>query len=215
MKKINKEEFFKRSALGGLVIVLPIAILAMGVRWLYRLVTDLIQPFTNLVTKVIGFPEFIGDLIVLAGMVGLCFAVGWLVTTTGGSWFHRHFDERLAKYAPGYRLVKEIVGQFFGDESKSPFKNGEIAMVRIFGEDNPTEVTAIVTSKHDDGKYTIFMPTGPNPTSGNLYHVLPSQVRLCPEINIEDAMRTVIACGAGTGDLLAKQDIDESEKNSN
>jgi uncharacterized membrane protein len=210
MQKVSKEEFFKKSALGGLVIVLPIAILAMGIRWLFRLVTDLIQPFTNLVVNYLGFPELVGDILVLAAMVGMCFAVGYLVTTSGGAWFHRHFDARLARYAPGYKMVKEIVGQFLGDSSKSPFANGEVALVKLFGEDNPTEVTAIVTSKHDNGRYTVFMPTGPNPTSGNIYHVKPSQVTLCPEIKIEDAMRTIIACGAGSGDLLEKNTSDQN-----
>lgn len=209
MSNVNKNDFFKKSALGGLVIVLPIAILAMGIRWLFRLVTDLIQPFTDLVTKVIGFPEIIGDIIVLSGMVGLCFAMGWFVTTTGGAWFHKHFDARLAQFAPGYRMIKEIVSQFFGDESKSPFSNGEVAMVRLFGQDNPTEVTAIVTSKHKNGAYTVFMPTGPNPTSGNIYHVPATQVRLCPELKIEDAMRTIIACGAGSGSLFADQAVSQ------
>lgn len=204
MKKVSKEDFFKKSVLGGLVIVLPIAILAMGIRWLFRLITDLIQPFTNLVINTLGFPELVGDMLVLTAMVLACFIVGLLVTTTGGAWFHKRFDERLARVAPGYKLVKDIVGQFFGDEKQSPFANGEVALVRLFGEDNPTAVTTIVTSKHDDGTYTVFMPTGPNPTSGNIYHVKPSQVRLCPDIKIEDAMRTIIACGAGTGDLLSQ-----------
>lgn len=206
MKKMSKEAFIKKSALGGLVIVLPVALLVMGIRWLFQLVTDLIQPFTNLVVTVLEFPELIGDVIVLASMVILCFSVGWLVTTTAGSWLHSHFDNRLARYAPGYKMIKEIVGQFFGDASKSPFANGEVAVVRLFGMDNPTEVTAIVTSKHDNGNYTVFMPTGPNPTSGNIYHVKPSQVRLCPGVKIEDAMRTIIACGAGSGDLFSIND---------
>lgn len=205
MKTVSREDFYRKTLLGGLVIILPIAILAMGIRWLFRFVTDLIQPFTSLVVNTIGFPEIIGDIIVLASMVALCFLVGWLVTTTGGAWFHKHFDQRLLRAAPGYRLVKDIVGQFFGDASKSPFANGEVALVRLFGEDNPTSVTTIVTSKHEDGSYTVFMPTGPNPTSGNIYHVKPSQVTLCPDISIEQAMRTIIACGAGTGDLLAEE----------
>lgn len=205
MKKVSKEDFFKNSVLGGLVIVLPIAILAMGFRWLFRLITDLIQPFTNLVINTLGFPELVGDFLVLTAMVLACFIVGLLVTTTGGAWFHKRFDERLARVAPGYKLVKDIVGQFFGDESQSPFANGEVALVRLFGEDNPTMVTTIVTSKHEDGSYTVFMPTGPNPTSGNIYHVKPSQVTLCPGVKIEDAMRTIIACGAGTGELLSRE----------
>jgi uncharacterized membrane protein len=203
MSKIDKKAFAKKTLLGGLVILLPVALLVMGFRWLFGLVTDLIQPFTNLVTKVIGMPEVFADLLVLTGMAALCFCVGWLVTTAGGAWFHAKFDARLARYVPGFQMMKDIVGQFFGDASKSPFANGEVALVRLFGSDSPTEVTAIVTSKHDDGRYTIFMPTGPNPTSGNIYHVEESQVTLYPEVSVSDAMRTIIACGAGTGDLLS------------
>ena len=201
MKNINKKEFAKKTLLGGVVILLPVALLVMGLRWLFKLVTDLIQPLTNLVTKGIGMPEIFADILVLAGMAGLCFVVGWFVSTAGGAWFHSKFDGRLAKYAPGYQMMKDIVGQFLGDASKSPFANGEVALVRLFS--NETEVTAIITSKHDSGRYSVFMPTGPNPTSGNIYHVTAEQVTLCPHITVSDAMRTIIACGAGTGDLLA------------
>ena len=214
MHKIDKKEFAKKALLGGVVILLPVALLVMGFRWLFNLVTDLIQPLTNLVTKVIGLPEIIADVLVLAGMAGLCFCVGWLVTTAGGAWFHAKFDDRLARYAPGYQMMKDIVGQFFGDESKSPFANGEVALVKLFGDQSATEVTAIITSKHQDGRYTVFMPTGPNPTSGNIYHVSQDQVRLCPDISVSDAMRTIIACGAGTGELLSKTDEQGIQKSS-
>jgi len=204
MKNVSKEEFIKKSILGGLIILLPVAILAMGFRWLYRLVTDIIQPFTNLVVNFIGFPEIVGDLFVLVAMAGLCFVMGYLVTTKGGAYLHARFDDRLARFAPGYRMIKDIIGQFVGDKSKSPFANGEVALVNIFGEQTATQVTAIVTSRHPDGRFTVFVPTGPNPTSGNMYHVNEPQVKLQPEIKIEDMMRTIIACGAGSGDLFRK-----------
>ena len=203
MNQIDRKEFTKKTLLGGVVILLPVALLVMGFRWLFRLVTDLIQPLTNLITNVIGMPEIFADVLVLMGMTGLCFSVGWFVTTAGGAWFHSKFDERFSRYVPGFQMIKDIVGQFFGDASKSPFANGEVAMVRLFGKDSPTEVTAIVTSKHDDGRYTVFVATGPNPTSGNIYHVHKEQVTLYPAITVSDAMRTIIACGAGTGDLIA------------
>jgi uncharacterized membrane protein len=195
--------FFKQTLLGGLVIVLPLAILVMGLRWLFQLITDVIQPFTAVVVNKWGFHELVGDAIVIVAMVFICFVLGYLVSTSGGAWFHKKFDDKLSKLAPGYRLITDIVGQFFGDASQSPFANGEVALVQLFGADNPTLVTAIVTSKHADGRFSVFMPTGPNPTSGNIYHVQDWQVSLCPEVKIEDAMRTIIACGAGTGELFS------------
>ncbi|KZX84835.1 hypothetical protein A3715_17470 [Oleiphilus sp. HI0009] len=201
MHKIDRKDFVKKTLIGGVIILLPVALLTLGLRWLFKLVTDIIQPITNIITKTIGLPEFFADVLVVGGMAGLCFIVGWAVSTGGGAWFHRKFDGVLERHAPLYQMLKDIVGQFFGDASKSPFANGEVALVKLFGECS-TEVTAIVTSKHEDGRYTIFMPTGPNPTSGNIYHVKPEQVTLYPSISVSDAMRTIIACGAGTGELI-------------
>ncbi|MDM3870326.1 DUF502 domain-containing protein [Porticoccus sp. W117] len=191
----------KKIFIGGVMVLLPVVILAAAFKWLFALITNWIQPLTNLVVADNRLPELVGDLIVIAIILVLCFVVGTLVSTRIGAWAHRLFDRYLLKLAPGYRMVKEVIAQFFGDASKSPFANGEVARVKIFGPQCPTSVTAIVTSRHDSGDFTVFVPTGPNPTSGNMYHLKPDQVELRPDIKLEDMMRTIIACGAGSGDL--------------
>ncbi|WP_240554901.1 hypothetical protein [Oceanicoccus sagamiensis] len=70
-----------------------------------------------------------------------------------------------------------------------------------------TEATVIVTSTHDNGWYTVFVPTGPNPTSGMIYHLPPEQVELLPNIKVDEALRTIIACGAGSDELFKKQTL--------
>ena len=203
MKKLNK--FIKASFIGGVLILLPVAILIGAFNWMFRTITNLIQPITNLVVKSNGMPELLGDIVVVILIALTCFLIGTAVTTSAGKWLHRHFDRHLLRLAPGYKLVKEIVGQFFGEESSSPFANGEVARVSIFGTSSGTTVTALVTSKHQDGSFTVFVPTGPNPTSGNMYHLPPEQVQLYLDVGVEDMMKTIIACGAGS-DTLFKTD---------
>jgi uncharacterized membrane protein len=192
----------KTSLVGGLVVILPIAILVFVFRWVFRLITDAIQPLTNEAVAVYGVPEIIGDMIVVAIILVCCFLIGVVVKTSVGLYLHKTFDGWLQQLAPGYRMIKEVVVQIFGDKENSPFSNGKVARVKIFGLDCPTEVTALVTDQADNGIYTIFMPTGPNPTSGNIYHVHASQVTLCPDVKIDSAMRTVIACGAGSATIF-------------
>jgi uncharacterized membrane protein len=79
-----------------------------------------------------------------------------------------------------------------------------VAKARLFGADIPTEATCIVTSHHDNGWFTVFIPTGPNPTSGLIYHLPAEQVELLPTIKVDEALRSIIACGAGSGALYAK-----------
>lgn len=210
IESLRLKIFFKATLFGGIVVILPVAIIAFFIKWLVKTVTDLIQPLTNFALSNYQIPEIVADGVVVTILIFICFIVGFVAQTTIGNYLHNVFDDLLQKLAPGYRMVKEVVVQIFGQSEGSPFANGQVARVRLFGEDCPTEVTALITDQHSDGTYIIFMPTGPNPTSGNIYHVMPSQVTLCPDVPLDSAMRTVIACGAGSGDLFStKQQLKE------
>jgi uncharacterized membrane protein len=196
------KNFFKKSILGGLVVILPVAILAFFFKWLFRLVTDLIQPLTDYASGRYSVPEIVADMLVIMIIVFSCFFVGVLVSTKLGNFLHRTFDDVLQQMAPGYRMVKEVVVQLFGSSGNSPFSNGIVARVKIFGADCPTEITGLVVDRSIDDTFTVFVPTGPNPTSGNIYHVQKNQVTLYPDIKLDSAMRTVIACGAGSAEIF-------------
>ncbi len=193
----------RKSLIGGLLVLLPLVILSAVFRWVFYFVTDLIQPMTNYMSERYLLPELMADMMVIALILGGCFLVGTLISTSIGRWIHNHFDHYLARLAPGYRLIKEIVSQVFGDAESSPFAKGEVVRVQLFGKDCETTVTAIVTAHHEDETVTIFMPTGPNPTSGNIYHVPKSLVTFYPEASVEQMMKSVIACGAGSEQLFA------------
>lgn len=205
-------KFFKTSLFGGLVVMLPIAILGFFFKWLFKLITDLIQPLTNYISSVYPFPEIVADILVISIILAICFFVGIVVRTKMGNYLHSKFDELLRRLAPGYRMVKEVVLQIFGSSENSPFANGKVARVKIFGMECPTEVTALVVDNYNQEIITIFMPTGPNPTSGNIYHVKKEQVTMCPEVTLETAMRTVIACGAGSSELFRAVSVTNTEK---
>ncbi len=196
--------FIRKSLFGGIVVLLPVILLSLILKWAFYFVTDLIQPLTDYVINQFSLPELTADIVVIVLIVVICFSVGTIVSTGIGKWVHGHLDKYLIKLAPGYKLIKEIVSQFFGDSDSSPFSSGEVAIVKLFGANCPTTVTAIVTSKHADGTITIFMPTGPNPTSGNIYHLPAELVDIRPDISVESMMKSIIACGAGSGKLMEK-----------
>lgn len=196
------KNFIKTSLLGGLVVMLPITILGFFFKWLFRLVTDLIQPLTDYASRLYPFPEIVADILVILIILLSCFFIGVVVSTKLGNFLHQTFDDWLQRLAPGYRMVKEVVVQLLGSSENSPFRNGMVARVKIFGMDSPTEVTALVVDRSDPDIFTVFVPTGPNPTSGNIFHVNKEQVVLYPNVKLDSTMRTVIACGAGSGELF-------------
>ena len=200
MTRLNN--FLKQSFIGGVLVILPITIFLIAFRWILRFIAEFIQPLANPILERSSAPEWAVDLFIVLLLIVICFIIGTIVSTGAGRWLHSRFDSTLTKLAPGYNLVRDIIHQFLGDNSNSPFKKGEVARVKIFGGATPTEVTAIVTSRHDNGWYTVFVPTGPNPTSGMMYHLPADLVELLPNVKVDEALRTIIACGAGTGELF-------------
>lgn len=194
MERIRR--FFWTTVLGGVVVVLPVAILVGLVIWLYGLVGSILLPVTD---KLIGArvpSHIVAYAIIFLFTIAMCFAVGLALRTKIGQFIHSQLEQRVLRIAPGYTLIKEIVMQFLG-RAKKPFS--KVALVRIF--DSETLMTAFVTDEHENGSYTVFVPTGPNPTSGNIYHLGPERVTVV-DVGIEEAMQSIIACGAGSGRLV-------------
>ncbi|MDH3830708.1 MAG: DUF502 domain-containing protein [Gammaproteobacteria bacterium] len=191
------KHFLKTSLLGGLVVILPVAILVSVSVWIFDLIASWIQPLTRIVIKDTQTNEFIAETFVIILIVAACFFVGVLVRTRLGGFFYNQVETRILRLAPGYSMIKETVLQLFGSRKDSPFSS--VALAQIFC--NSTMATCFITDTHDDGSYTVFVPTGPNPTSGLIYHLRGKYVHPV-SIPVQDAMRSIISCGAGSRKLM-------------
>ena len=201
--RIRLLRFLKKSLFGGLVVLLPLGILFFIFSWFYGLLADVTEPLADLLVRGFGLPAFFADMIGVAALVGLCFVVGNLVTTRPGRWAWEKIEGPLITRLPGYRTVREVIVQVLGADQDNILARGEVARVWLYGRDVDVSVLALVTSRHEDGRISLFVPTGPNPTSGFIYYASPDVVMLCPEIRVDEMMRAVVACGAGTGSLFA------------
>ncbi|MBD2857667.1 DUF502 domain-containing protein [Spongiibacter sp. KMU-158] len=195
------KHFFGQSFIGGVLVIAPITVLLLALRWAVNVVQGLIAPLTGPLTKATHAPPLIIDVLVVILILLTCFVVGTLVATKTGSFLEGYFDKHLTRFAPGYRLIRDIFRQFLGNNENSPFSRGEVGLVQLYGPSSPAHATAIITSRHSNGWYTVFVPTGPNPTSGFVYHLPPECVTPRPDIKLDNAFKTIIACGAGSADL--------------
>jgi uncharacterized membrane protein len=197
MKKLR--EFVKSTLVGGLLVILPLGVFAFVLVWVFSLIHRIISPLTAYVMARSKHQGIIVDILVLLVLVCVCFLVGAVVRTRLGKWLYGLIEAKLLRRAPGYSMIKETANHFLGENKKSPFSS--VALARIFGND--TLVSVFVTDTHADGSYTVFMPTGPNPTSGNIYHLKAENVYPV-DVPVEDAMRSIISCGAGSSALVSK-----------
>ncbi len=108
-------------------------------------------------------------------------------------------EDRYMMKIPGYKMAKETVQQFFG-KNRSFFR--EVVLVDIFN--TGTLMTGFITD--DQGEMvTVFVPTGPNPTSGNIYHLEKDRV-LKTTATVDSGMKSIISCGAGSAEVFASME---------
>ena len=197
MKRLR--EFVKSTLIGGLLVILPLGVFAFVLVWVFNLIRRIISPLTTYVMARSEHEGIVVDVLVLLLLVCVCFLVGAVVRTRLGKWVYGLIEANLLRRAPGYTMIKETANHFLGANKQSPFSS--VALARIFGND--TLVSVFVTDTHTDGSYTVFMPTGPNPTSGNIYHLHGENV-FPVDVSVEDAMRSIISCGAGSSALVSQ-----------
>jgi uncharacterized membrane protein len=91
---------------------------------------------------------------------------------------------------PGYKQVKKVTNSFRGEDIR---KNASrVVLVDIF--QNGTYMTCFVTDEPTEGITTVFAPSGPNPTSGFIYHVQNKFV-IPSTATPQDAFESIISLG--------------------
>jgi uncharacterized membrane protein len=188
--------FIQTSVIGGFAVILPVTLFAFILKWLFKVATGIIRPLTNLVIARSNMQTIFADTIVIALILLACFLVGIVVKTKLGRFIQKNLEEHILKFAPGYSIIKQTVMQFLGKE-KFPFSS--VVLVRAY--ENDTLMTGFVTDEHPDGHYSVFVPSAPNPTTGFVFHLKRDYVH---PVNVpaEEAIRSVISCGAGSGKLI-------------
>ncbi|MBU0467932.1 MAG: DUF502 domain-containing protein [Candidatus Omnitrophica bacterium] len=190
------KSFFITTLIGGIIAVLPTVLILAGFAWLFRFITNLIQPLTNLLLIKSDLREITADIVVIGIIVLACFIIGFLIRTRFGKFIFHGIESTILKSAPGYNLIKETILQILGRD-KAPFAG--VALAQVFCND--TLVTSFITDEHEDGSFTVFVPTGPNPTSGQIFHLNKKYVHKV-DVSVEEAMRSIISCGAGSTALI-------------
>lgn len=183
----------KKDLFTGFIVLLPISLFVLVLVWLYRIIDGIVEPLAALY----GSPNLVTKLIVLAILIVFVGFIGFMARTRPGRWFFAGLDKYVLGSIPGYRLVKTLVEPFTGT-----FKENveSVALVDIFG--NGTLMTAFIVDRTE--KYTtVFVPTGPNPTSGNIYHLPKKRVRPI-NAKVDDVLGSVVAVGGGSSRLLRK-----------
>jgi len=187
--------FFRTTLLGGLAAVLPMALIFFFFRWIFNLIKRYLEPIVNLIEVKTEIQVVILYLMVFVAILVIFFFIGLVIQTRIGRFFNNVLEDKYLMKIPGYKIARDTVMQFFG-KNKSFFS--EVVLVDIFN--SGTLMTGFITDDHGDF-ITVFVPTGPNPTSGNIYHVQKNKV-WHTTTSIDSGMKSIISCGAGSSEVF-------------
>lgn len=197
------KNFTKKSFIGGLTVVLPVAAILAIFGWLWNVTAKFIHPITTIVSDKSGFGFLLSEIISICLIVVLCFFIGVFVTTTFGKWFHAKFDRVLAKLAPGYNMIKGVFDQLLKSDGNSSFLNGKPVFLFYLGKENPASLTGFLSGKDEaTGIVSVYCPIPMNPSSGIVYHVPESWTIEMENVSNEDVLKTIIAFGSGSDHLI-------------
>lgn len=188
--------FMKTTVFGGFLIVLPLIIMVFVLQWFYDFVLNAIAPVTNVLIDTARISHIVASIIAIAIILVIFFLVGLAVQTNLGRYIFQTIEERGLKKVKLYKIIKETVIQLFGGE-KLIFRS--VALVKLFESD--TLLTGFITDETVPGITTVFVPSGPAPTGGFVYHV-PSRNVYKLDYPPEQAMRTIFSLGAGSRELF-------------
>jgi len=190
---------WKRDFASGLVVLLPVLVVAFVVVWLYNNLTRIPIPIESPPLRVA---------LTLVVFVLLVFAIGYMMRTAAGSIFESVIDD-LMNRLPGLRVVynasKMAVDTAIGgtDELQAPVKLETWDGLRM---------TAFKTGKTTaDGRDVLFLPTAPNITTGFVIEVDPAEYTETDE-RVEDALTRILSAGFGDADDMGKSVADIIEE---
>ena len=184
--------FLVSTTLGGLLLLIPLALLGFVIYIAYdilvqvRQATGLDLPFSDAVDGlIIGVGAIVAVLIT-------CFAIGLILRTSVGNALERKYDALLEKYLPVVGMLRNLVMQIVGsNEQVLKLKPAEVS---LHGSDS--RQYALVVEELPDGRVVVFVPTVPAATIGQIYVLPMSSVELL-DAPVQDLLNAVTQWGAG------------------
>jgi uncharacterized membrane protein len=205
---------FIKDTLFGSLVILPILIMLALYTWLIDKMQILVIPLKPFLPFAITRSESASAFLVFLLLIGVLFFVGLALRTAMGSFLYASFEKHiLLPFAPGYRFLQESVKPFMPNNKNKPFKYAVLAQPYS----DHCYVLGFVTDEIEGGfsdseaLINVYIGTSPIPTSGYTLLVKASRVERLEGATVDEVIRTVIACGAGTSGIILKHHKLKSE----
>ena len=191
----SSSEFLKTTIIGGLVVIVPVAVLALVLGDLFRNLVSLADPIASQLPFGTLVNTAIVTLLALFVILLLCFVTGMIVRTSWGHAGRQWFERRILGRVPMYDLVRNLTHQFAGSNS-TQFIPAEID---LYGSE--CTVLGAIVDELPDGRLAVFVPATPVATVGQVHLVPAARVKKL-DASLAAAVNSIAEWGSGTSALF-------------
>ena len=196
-------EFIKTTALGGLMLILPIAAIIFILVYIINLLISMNKALAAYLPY-----EFLDNTAVIVAMaifsiILICFVAGLLIQTGFGERLAKGLDTFLINKIPMYGFVKNVTQRFTGADvlTLTP------AEVNLYGSD--ARSLAFVIEELPDKRYAVFVPSSPVLTVGQMY-ILPASSVTMLDKSVRLAIDAISQWGSGTTHLYEEDPLEDA-----
>ena len=194
------KSFLTSTAVMGVVVLVPLAILFLVVFEIYGILDDI----GNFAELTLPFPSIINAVIFLVlGVLAVflaCFFTGLLLLTGPGRKFSKFVEKGISDKIPLLGLVRKLTLSFTGTNSRLKPVEAD-----VHGSGAP--MYGFLMETLADGRHIVFVPTSPTVTLGNTYIVPPERVVIL-RAPISTVMNALTQWGAGAQEIY---ELDEAD----
>ncbi len=189
--------WIRTNTLYGAAALIPVAALMLIGYYFYSLWRDVLTPLANR----FGFVGLDSQLsaigFALGGLLIASFIIGTIVRTRFGSWTFEKVEKRILVHLPGYGMLSTLLRGFADDDHAYP------AALAALQPGGAAKVLCFVMEDTGQANITIFVPSAPMMTVGQIYSIARENVEILPETGVE-ATGAISQWGVGLQPSIAK-----------
>ena len=157
--------FVKTTVIGGLVVIVPLAIIAFVVGDTVHTLIEVTKPLTT------DFPfgpfvnAMLAVLVAVLVIVAICFVAGFLLSTFWGRTAKNWLEKKVLERVPMYSTLRGLTQRFAGMEDA----DYPVVEADLYGSES--RVLGVLVDELADGRKVVYVPSSPMVTIGQL-HIL-------------------------------------------
>ena len=184
-------DFVISTLVGGLLVLVPLYLAVLLLLKAMASLVKIVAPLAKLLPA--WFPA--ADALSLVLVLLVAFLVGAALRTQFGRRFRERLERSFFERIPGYAVIRSLTQQLAGQGRENVWKP---ALVEI----EEALVPAFIIEEHDDGRFTVFVPSVPTPLAGAVYVLTPERVHPL-DIPFTQAVKPISRWGSGCKELVA------------